>query len=145
MSELEEKLNSILSNPSEMEKVMNIARSLSGSLGTSVSSGGGGAASQPAQAADAAQGPAAQASAPLDLSSISSVLNGMDPKIFRLVTRLAGEYTSGKNDKAALLNAMKPYLKEDRRAKIDRAAEIAKLAKLARAAFSEFTGGEKGV
>ena len=65
--------------------------------------------------------------------------------MLRLVTRLIGEYTSGKNDKTALLNAIKPYLKEDRRAKIDKAAEIAKIAMLAKVALAEFTGGDKGV
>jgi hypothetical protein len=137
MSELEEKLNKILSNPAEMEKIMNIARSLSGSIG-----------SQPA-AGDRGDTPASEASSSpsgsLDLNSLATILKDVDPRIFRLVTRLASEYASGSNDKAALLNAMKPYLKEDRRAKIDRAAEIAKLAKLAKVAFSEFAGGDKRV
>jgi hypothetical protein len=139
MSELEEKLNQVLSNPAEMEKIMNIARSLSGSLGAAPQNGG-----KPAQqAAEAAQ---TSSSLPaLDLASMSTVLKDIDPKIFRLITRLAGEYASGTNDKATLLNAMKPYLKEDRREKIDRAAELAKLAKLARVAFSEFSGGDKRV
>lgn len=129
MSELEDKLNKILSSPADMEKIMGIARSLSGSLGSQASS------------EDSAEG----AKAAPDLSAITSSLKDIDPKIFRLMTRLVGEYTSGKNDKAALLNAIKPYLKEDRRAKVDKAAEIAKLAKLAKVALAEFTGGEKGV
>ncbi len=81
----------------------------------------------------------------MDLSSITSSLKDIDPKIFKLVTRLVGEYSSSKNDKTDLFNVIKPYLKEDRRAKIDKAAEIAKLAKLARVAFREISGGEKGV
>jgi hypothetical protein len=144
MSELEDKLNNILSNPAEMEKIMSIARSLSGSLGSQPAAGGAGNTAGQSSNGPAGE-PAAAASAPLDLSSLTSVLKDVDPKIFRLVTRLAGEYASGKNDKTALLNAMKPYLKEDRRDKIDRAAEIAKLAKLARVAFSEFSGGDKRV
>jgi len=129
MSELEDKLNKIMSSPADMEKIMGIARSLSGSLGA-----------QPA-----AEGSAAGAQSAPDLGNIASSLKDIDPKIFRLVTRLIGEYSSGKNDKTELLNVIKPYLKEDRREKIDRAAEIAKLAKLARVAFREFSGGEKGV
>ncbi|NLT14839.1 MAG: hypothetical protein GXY05_10910 [Clostridiales bacterium] len=128
MSEFEDKLNKILSSPADMEKIMSIAKSFSGSLGSQSS----------------AEGNTAGASAP-DLSAISSSLKDIDPKIFRLVTRLIGEYTSGKNDKTALLNAIKPYLKEDRRVKVDKAAEIAKIAMLAKVALAEFTGGDKGV
>ena len=129
MSELEDKLNKILSSPAEMEKIMGLAKSLSGSLGAQPSG----------ESAAASAGPIP------DLSGIGSTLKDLDPKIFRLVTRLVGEYTAGKNDKAALLGAIKPYLKEDRREKIDKAADIAKLARLAKIAFSEFSGGEKVV
>jgi hypothetical protein len=124
MSEFEDKLNKILSSPADMEKIVGIAKSLSGSLGSQA----------PAEEATAGS------SAP-DLSAISSALKDIDPKMLRLVTRLIGEYTSGKNDKTALLNAIKPYLREDRRAKIEKAAEIAKIAMLAKVALAEFTGG----
>ncbi len=128
MSEFEDKLNKVLSSPADMEKIMGIAKTLSGSLGSQSS----------------AEGVKAGAAAP-DLSAIASSLKDIDPKIMRLVTRLVDEYTSGKNDKSELLNAIKPYLKEDRRVKVDKAAEIAKIAKLARVALAEFTGGDKGV
>lgn len=139
MSELEDKLNKILSSPADLEKIMGIARSLSGSLGAQTPTEGAGLGTA-ATAASAAPG-----SPSPDLGNLVSTLKDIDPKIFRLVTRLVGEYTTGKNDKTELLNVIKPYLKEDRRAKIDRAAEIAKLAKLARVAFREFSGGEQGV
>jgi len=137
MSELEDKLNKILSSPAEMEKIMTIARSLSGSLGAQSPGESPAAGSAPAGAAPASGGQG------LDLGSIASGLKDIDPKIFRLATRLINEYMSEKNDKVALLNAIKPYLKEDRRQKIDRAAEIAKLARLAKVALHEFSGGEK--
>lgn len=139
MSELEDKLNKILSSPADLEKIMGIARSLSGSIGAQAPAEGAGQGAAATTAAVAAGSPA------FDLGSLTSTLKDIDPKIFRLVTRLVGEYSSGKNDKTELLNVIKPYLKEDRRAKIDRAAEIAKLAKLARVAFREFSGGEQGV
>jgi hypothetical protein len=129
MSELEDKLNKILSSPAEMEKIMGLARSLSGSMG------GAAPSDQHTQPAEAAP----------DLSSISSALGNLDPKLMRIAGRLVSEYSSNKNDKTELLNAIKPYLKEDRRAKIDRATEIAKLARLAKIAFSEFSGGDQGV
>ena len=127
MSEFDDKLNKILSSPEDMEKILNIARSL-----------GGSSADQPESGGDTTQ------AAP-DLGAVSSALGALDPKIIRLLSRLAGEYTSGNDDKAALFNAIKPYLREDRQAKVDRAAEIAKLARLAKVAFSEFSGGEDGV
>ena len=130
MSEFEDKLNKILSSPEDLEKIMSIARSFSGSSGKPAE--GGADASQAAQP-------------PPDLGAISSALGNLDPKLFRLITRITSEYASEKNDKAALLNAIKPYLREDRHEKIDRAAEIAKLARLAKVAFSEFSGGDKSV
>jgi hypothetical protein len=133
MSELEDKLNKILSSPADMEKIMGIARSLSGSMGGDAGVSDGAPSTQ---AVSSGLGS-------LDLSALSSTLGNLDPKVFRLMNRLVSEYGSGKNDKAELLNAIKPYLKEDRRAKVDRAVEIAKLAKLAKVAFAEFTGGDK--
>lgn len=129
MSELEDKLNKILSSPADMEKIMGIARSFSGSSGAQTS----------------AESPTGGAPAVPDLASMASVLKDIDPKMMGLMGRLIGEYTSGKNDKAVLLNAIKPYLKEDRRSKIDKAAELAKLARLAKVAFREFSGGDKDV
>ncbi|MEL4105674.1 hypothetical protein AAFA46_02365 [Oscillospiraceae bacterium WX1] len=129
MSELEDKINKILTSPEDMEKIMGMARSLSGSLGSGSSPGG--------TSSDAASMP--------DLTKIASTLGGLDPKMTRLMTRLIGEYSTGSNDKAVLLNAIKPYLKEERHAKIDKATEIAKLAKLAKIALAEFSGGGGGV
>jgi hypothetical protein len=73
------------------------------------------------------------------------MLGSVDPKVFGLLSRVMGEYSSNSNDKTALLSALKPYLKEDRHAKIDKAAQVAKLARLARTAFSEFSGGDGDV
>ena len=126
MSEFDDTLNKILSSPEDMEKILNIARSFTGSSGAAE---GGGDTSQAAP----------------DLGAVSSALRDLDPKIFRLLSRLVSEYTSGRNDKAALLTAIKPYLREDRQAKIDRAAEYAKLARLAKVAFSELSGGDVSV
>jgi len=128
MDGFEDKLNKILSSPEEMEKIMGLARSLSSSSG-------------PAQ--DGAPSP--QAESGPDLGSLTSMLGNVDPKIFGLLGRVLGEYSSKGDDKTALISALKPYLKDDRREKIDKAAQVAKLAKLARTAFSEFSGGESDV
>ena len=128
MSELEDKINSILSSPAELEKIMGIARSLSGTLGAGTAQETGNEASPPAQN--------------IDFSSIASMLGNIDPKTLGIITRIMGEYSSPADDKHALLSAIKPYLKEERREKVDQAFELAKLAKLAKIAFSEFSGGD---
>jgi hypothetical protein len=130
MSEFEDRLNSILSSPEEMEKILNIARSFSGSVENE-----GGTQQQAAPAGDPSG----------SLGSISSALSGMDPKMLGMLGRLMSEYSSGGNDKTTLLEAMKPYVRESRYSQIERAAQIAKLARIARVAFSEFSGGGFGV
>ncbi len=123
MGELEDKLNSILSSPEEMEKIMNIARSISGGASDSETdskenlSSNGGAASFP--------------------------LGDIDPQMLKMMSRVMEQYGSGGDDgKALILNTLKPYLKEERRQKVDEALKIARMAKLAKIAFSEFSGGD---
>jgi len=122
MSELEEKLNSILSSPAEMEKIMGLARELSGSLGARQDTPQGG---EP-QAHEQAKSP-----------------DGPDARTLRIVSRVMAEYSSQSGDKSALLSAMKPYLREERRAAVDRAAEIAKLTHAARAVLAELGKGDR--
>ena len=126
MSEFEDKISKILSSPEDMEKIMGMARSLSGASDAQEETDGGDRSGS-------------------DAGSIMSALGNIDPKIFRLLTRALGEYSSKSNDKTALISAIRPYLKEDRRQKIDKATEIAKLARIARVAFSEFSGGDSDV
>lgn len=128
MGELEDKLNSILSSPEEMEKIMGLARSLSSSMGSQAGS----------DTAEPKKAP--------DFSEAASALGDIDPKMFQMMSRLLGEYGAAeKSDKAAILNTLKPYLKEERRSKIDEAVKIAKMAKLAKIAFSEFSGGDSNL
>lgn len=64
---------------------------------------------------------------------------GMLKKISGL---MSGEGRSSKDEK--LLEAMKPYLSERRRSKMDRAMKIARLAGLAELAAGEFGGSDDG-
>ncbi len=128
MSEFEDRLNSILSSPAEMEKIIGLARSLSDSHG-----------------ADAdADGHRASGNISSGGASSDDPFKDIDPKLFSVISRLLGEYSRQKGGKNALITAMKPYIKKDRWDTIDRAAEIAKLARVAKIALSEF-GGEIGV
>ena len=108
MSELEEQLNSILSDPKQMEQIAGLARTLMG----------GGAQEQP------------QASAP-DIAEL-----GLDPALLQRLTR-AMKDGGGNGREQALLQAMRPYLSEKRRGKMDRALKLARLARIARRALGE--------
>ena len=116
MSEFEDKINAILGNPAEMEKITKLAAQIMG---------GGGAASSSPEAPQETPG--------LDLGSI-------DPELFGKIGRLLSQ-TGGGSDKTALLRAMGPYLSQDRRERMEKAIRFAKIAKLAGAAIREY-GGE---
>ena len=125
MSEFEEKLNSVLSNPEAMSQIMNLAQSLNlgGSGGGQQPDGQGPAASQaqPEAAAGAAGGP--------DPSGLSSLLGQIDPKLIGRLLPLVGELTGGEgsDERMQLLYALRPFLRPERRDKIERAARTAKL------------------
>ncbi len=120
MSEFEDKLNSILSSPKEMEKIVELARSFSGNgQGESEGTKPGGKGSLPG-------------------------IGDFDPQMLGMLGRLMKEYTTaGGDDKLEILRMLKPYLKEERQTGLLKALEVAKIAKMAKIAFNEFSGGEK--
>ena len=120
MGDFEEMLGSILSSPKDMEKIMDLARELTGS-------GEGGE-----KAGERKQEPAA---APIP------GLGDISPKMLGVIGKLMGELRSQGDGKAALVNSMKPYVRPERREALDRAVKIAKVARLARFAMTEL-GGE---
>ncbi len=111
MSELEDRLNSILSDPEQMARISSLAQTLMGGQGEA------GAAPPPGQ------------ELPTE--------NALPGKLMSLLSR-QGEDA----EKRALLEAMKPYLSEKRRGKLDRAMRFARLAHLATAAMGELGNGE---
>ena len=70
-------------------------------------------------------------------------------KLLSAALRLVQEYHAADDRKAALLLALKPFLKEERYAKVDQAVKIARLSRVIRVAFQLFRerneGGERGV
>ena len=126
MGEFEEKLNSILSSPEDMEKIMNLARSLSSSAGNQ-----DGRKDQ-----DREEKEKAAENVPAALKA-----GEIDPKMLKLISRITREYSSaGDDSKAALLGSIKPYLKAGRQDTIDRALKVLKISKLAKIAMDEFGG-----
>ena len=116
MSELEDRINSILSSPEEMNRLMQTAQSILGG------------------AAPTEGAPAREESMP-----------GLNPALMsKLAGMFGGGQSSApetKSDKLALIEAMSPFLGEKRRRKMSRALQIARAARIAGVFFSE-NGGD---
>ena len=110
MNEFEDKLNSLLSDPKQMESFASFAKSIMGG------------------------------ETPMGMSSEPDI----DPALMKKVGSLLSRGDSLSNNDKRLLEAMKPYLSEKRRSKMDRAMKIARLATIAQLAASEF-GGDNDV
>lgn len=121
MSELEEKLNALLSDPNSMAQVMQMAQQLSGAMGEQ----------------KAAPPPPAPPPGP----DLGAALGGLDPKLLRKLLPLAGEL--GTENSAALqllLQALRPFLKEEKQGKIERAARLARLIHVGKKLLADWEG-----
>lgn len=117
MSEFEDRLNSILNDPEQMEKITSMAQSLMGAQNAPESSGAS------------------------SLKENLGLLDNFDPAMLsRLTTAFAK--MNQPDDKQALLSALKPYLSDKRRDKLERAMKLAKLIHVAEFAFGTL-GGDK--
>lgn len=116
MSEFEDRLNSILNDPEQLGKIADMAKHLMG-----------GGDSEPAPPAPAPSVPS---------------LDGLDPGMLRNMTRLLSGAGQKNDEKLALLEALKPFLAEKRRDKLDRAMKLARMEKMAELAFGAL-GGER--
>lgn len=141
MSELEDKLSAILGNPQAMGQIMSLAQSLSSGSAAPSSPDQGQAEPEDIQTEPPAP---AQAPAP-DLSALLSGLTGgsggIDPRLLTLAARVMNESQSDLDGRAALLQALRPFVKEQRYAKLDKAIQIAKLSRMIRVALDVFKGG----
>lgn len=118
MGGFEEKLESILNNPQAMSQIMSLAQSL------------GGTGSD--QSDSASSEPPPPSSPELQL----------DPKLLTGLASLLSQNSGEDDQRIALLNALKPFVKEQRHAKIDKAIQIAKLSRMARMALELFRSEE---
>ena len=126
MSELDEKLNALLSDPNSMAQVMQLAQQLSGTFG---------GASQPASASPPPPPPPQQPPQP---SFDTSFLGGLDPKLIGRFLPLIQEYTQSNSNTTQLLYALRPFLKAEKQDKIERAAKLARLIHLGKKVLSEW-------
>lgn len=112
MGELEDQLNSILSDPEQMEKIAGLAKSLMGG--------------EPQDRQ--------QPASPLGEFGLDAGL------LKKLSLAMQGGGTPGREQ--ALLRAMEPYLSDRRRGKLDRAMKLARFARIARTVMGETGGGD---
>ena len=123
MGEFEEKRNSILGDQQAMGQIMALAQSLGKQSATSQEEDH----ERPEHAEDA----------PSDLSQL---MGNLDPKMVQLGMRLLQEYQQDDGQNTALLQALRPYLREERRSRLDKAVQIAKMSRLLRVALGSLGG-----
>lgn len=133
MAGFEEQLNSILGNQEAMSQIMALARSLSGEPPKDPA--------PPPEALPEGGGTYLPAEPPSP--DLSALLGQVDPKMIQTGMEILRQVQSTEDRGAVLLDALRPYLREDRRPKLDRALQIARMVKLVRAAMGAF-GGEEG-
>jgi uncharacterized membrane-anchored protein len=136
MDDIQNKISALLNDPAGMEKVMTIAKSL-------------GAGEAKAGSANPAHDKAPQAESIGSLlpdlgntGDMMKALTSIDPKILNGMTKLFHEYNKPDDRNVLLLRALQPYLRAERRGKMDQAVNILKLAYTARVALETF-GGER--
>lgn len=125
MSEIEDKIGSILSDPKQMEMIKGLAAQFMG--------GGDDSAASPAEnsAADSSE------------SLLGGLAEGIDPAMISKIMGLMSGAGQG-DQKKQLLCALEPFLSPKRREKLSRAMQIAKMAHIAETVFDK-DGGIFGV
>lgn len=121
MDDVNEKLNALLSDPGSMAQIMQLAQQLSGSMG--------GDTAQPAATSPAAPPPPPP-----------SPLGGLDPQTIARYLPLLQELTRDTSQTTQLLYALRPFLKDGKQDKVERAARLARLITIGKRFLSEGGG-----
>lgn len=135
MAEWEEKLGAILNDPQAMSRIMSLAQSLNGGRAAAPES------LPPAEAGPDAT-PAAEVLPEAGPEPLSALAGELDPRLMEVGMRALAAYRDPDNHQAALLQALRPFVKPQRYDKVDKAVRIARLSKVIRAALDAFKGGE---
>ena len=129
MAELEEKLNAILGNQEAMSQIMALARSFSG--GSEVKSSTQQEEPQPLLPNSAGENRQTEG---------ANFFEAVDPALLQLGMKLFKEYQGDNDRNTALLAALRPFLREERRTHLDKALELARMTRLIRTALSAMGG-----
>ena len=134
MAELEDKLGALLSDPDSMAQVMQLAQQLSNTFSGQEHN----TSSPPPQPQPQPQ----DNTPPMDNGGLGALLGGVDPKLIMKFLPLLQEYGKSNSHTMQLLYALRPFLKEEKQAKVERAAQLARLIHLGKAFFKEMGGLE---
>ena len=135
MAEFDEKLNQLLSNPDAMAQIMQLAQSFSGADQQNAPAPSAAPPARPPQM----QAQAQPAGGGGDL--LSSLTGGLDPKLFMKLLPLIQELGREQDSNARqLLYALRPYLKEERQEKVERALQLARLFHLGKKFLASWEG-----
>ena len=137
MAEFAEKLNAILGNQEAMAQIMTLARSLSGEKPGEKAQEG-----QEQQRAQREEEPEEDRDGPSSQPDLSAMLGQLDPAMLRTGMEVIRQVQSTEDRNAALLAALRPFLREERRGRLDRAIQIARMTRMIRAALTAL--GERG-
>lgn len=120
MAEWQDQLNTILSNPEAMAQIAALAQSISGGPGAPPEESAG----APQRAVAGEGSPSEGGEAP----DLSAMLVGLDPELVNRLVPLMNQLNRPESGQAAaLLQALRPYLSEKRRDKVERATQLARL------------------
>lgn len=132
MSGFEDKLNAILNNQEAMGQIMALAQSLGKQEQKDTPE-------QPDLVREDGYVPVDQQEAALpavgQLPDLGAIMGGLDPGMMQMGMRLLQEYNRDDDRNAALLSALRPFVKAERFAKMDRAIQIARLSRVIRVLF----------
>ena len=136
MAEFDDKLNSLLSNPDAMSQIMQLAQSLSGDTQQQSA-----APSPPQPPPQSPSGGQTGLQNPFSGDLFSALGGGMDPKLMLKLLPLIQELGGQKDSHARqLLFALRPYLREERQEKVERALQLARLFHIGKKFLSEWEG-----
>lgn len=128
MSEFDEKLNTLLSNPESMAQIMQLAKSLSGQE----------EAGQTAENSPPKPTPPSQSAPPPPQDGGAP---GFDPKLIAQFAPLFKELNNAQNGQARqLLYALRPYLSTQRQEKVERALQLARLIHVGKKFLADWEG-----
>ncbi len=126
MSELQDKLNSLLSDPAGMAQVVQLAQQLSSTMEPSAAPTPQSGAPTPPPSPNPP--PSTALPGGIDLGTVSRFL----PMLQAL--------SSDQSHSMQLLNALRPYLKEEKQGKVERAARLARLITVGKRFLTEWEG-----
>lgn len=130
MAQFEEKLNAILGNQEAMGQIMALARSLSGDQ------------QEAPPCAEEPPSPYQKRPGKNDgaFPDLSALFGELDPAMVQVGMRVLQEFQAGEDRNTALLQALRPFLREERQQKLDRAIQVANMTRLARTALDAMGG-----